>query len=305
MPKLSISPFRTLNENYAGIKTVESKTTGETLREGDYINKYSCDTKLGIRSICSINSPQLFKEVGLSKDSKLQLIVRGKSSMTRYNVYKESEIFNDSNAKELEIVLEIPAGMIADQFEIEYSICLFNAGTKNDEFAPKDKGSIIWKASRKFLLEGHGAMFPTTIENFTESQGGKNAAWRIDWKRTSLHGSPSRVRLILNGLNTSFINKVNPEDGTDQNEASSQLLYYGVAVALLEHASKSENATKLTNDKFEAGTLGSYLINFLNVYLKTRTGETNIGGILQKFRDDPETVKSILQSNLILTGLHD
>jgi hypothetical protein len=305
MPKLSISPFRTLNENYAGIDTEESKTTGEALREGDYINKYSCDTNLNIRSVCSINSPQLFNEIGLGKDTKLQLIVRGKSATTRYNTYKESDFFDGNSAKEIEIFLEIPAGKIADELEIEYSLYVFTSGSKNDEFAPKDKASIIWKASRKFLLEGHGAMFPTTIEDFTESQGGKNAAWRIDWKKTSLHGSPSRVRLILNGLNASFVNRVNPEDGTDPNEASSQILYYGVAVALLEYASKIDNATKLTNEKFEAGTLGSYLINFLNIYLKTRTGEADIGGILKKFRDEPETVKSILQSNLILSALHD
>lgn len=305
MPKLIISPFRTLDEDYLGIKITESKPNGEKICHGDFIKDYSSDQALTIKSTCNINCPQIFHELVLPRDARLQLIVRGRCPVTRYTIYKESESFNGVEVKDITIQLEIPAGKIAEALNIEYIISVYASGNGGDDFSPNMKASTVWKSVHKFLLEGYGSMFPTTIENFTEAQGGRSAAWRIDWKKTSLYGSPSRVRLILNGLNTSFINKVNPADGIEQDAASSQLLYYGVALALLEHASRKDNADKLRTEKFEKRTLGSYLINFLTVYLKTNIGDTNIGNILEMYKNDPEAVKSILQSNLKLSAIHD
>lgn len=303
MAKLIISPFRTLNEEYLGIKVSEYKISGEILHDGDFIKDYSSDTPLSIKSVFGINCEQVYRELVLPKDAILQLIVRCKCTTTRYTIYKESDPFNGMQAKEISMHLEIPAGKIAEALYVEYSLCVNKPGNGGDEFSPSKVASTIWRTNRKFLLEGFGSMFPTTIENFTEAQGGKKAAWRIDWKKTSLYGSPSKVRLILNGLNTNFIQKINPEEGVEQDKASAQLLYYGVAVSLLEHASRNDNAEKLRNEKFEERTLGSYLINFLTVYLKTNTGDTNIGNILDRYKNDPETVRSILQSNL--SKLHD
>jgi len=305
MPKLIISPFRTLDEDYLGIQVTESKISGEKICHGDFIKDYSSDRPLSIKSLCSINCPQVFLELGLPRDAKLQLIVRGKCPTTRYTIYKESAPFNGTEVKDITINLEVPAGKIAESLNVGYTISLHSPGNGGDDFSASKKASTVWKTDHKFLLEGHGSMFPTTIENFTEAHGGRKASWRIDWKKTSLYGSPSKVRLILNGLNTSFIKKVNPEEGIEQDAASSQLLHYGVAIALLEHACRKDNAEKLRTEKFGERTLGSYLLNFLTVYLKTNTGDADIKSIFEKYKNDPESVRSILQSNLKLPALNE
>jgi hypothetical protein len=129
------------------------------------------------------------------------------------------------------------------------------------------------------------------------------AAWRLDWSRTSLHGSPSRVRLVLNNLNKGFINRIDPPGEANPDTTAMQLLYYGVALSLLEYTVKY--SAELSREMFEEGTLGQYLIRFISLHFSTPYGPTSASNIAKRYEDNPEAVKSFLQSRLNLPAIID
>jgi hypothetical protein len=303
MPKISASPFNTLPADFAGVSIEATRGTDEKVRPNDFVKGYTCDRPLAFQITASISCPDIFELLELSKDARIVFVARGRCKTTRFTISEHSAPLDGAKGRDVKIGLTIPAGMIAEQLSLEYFICLDKKGAKNEDFTPQQQASILWERKERYFLEGLGAMFPTTMEEFKDSEGGKLAAWRVDWSKTSLHGSPSRVRLVLNSLNKSFIHRIDPPGEGNPDETAMQMLYHGVALSLLEHAVR--NADDLAREKYEEGTLGQYIQKFLNLHFGINYTAVSASSLAKRYQDNPEIVKAILQSKLPLTALHD
>ena len=303
MPKISASPFNTLPADFSGVSVEVTKGTEGKVRAKDFVKGYTCDRPLTFHIAASISCPDIFELLELHKDARLVFVARGRCKSTRFTISERSEALDGAKGRDVKFDLTLPAGMIAEQLLLEFFICLQKKGTKNEDFTPQLHASILWEHKERYYLEGLGAMFPTTMEEFKESEGGKLAAWRVDWSKTSLHGSPSRVRLVLNSLNKSFINRIDPPGEGNPDETAMQMLYHGVALSLLEHAVK--NADDLAREKYDEGTLGQYMTKFLNLHFGINYAAVSPASIAKRYQDNPEIVKAVLQSKLPLTALHD
>jgi hypothetical protein len=303
MPKISASPFNTLPADFTGVSIEVTRGTDEKVRPNDFVKGYTCDRPLVFQFMASISCPDIFELLELSKDARIAFVVRGRCKTTRFTISEQSAPLDGAKGRDVKIGLTIPAGMIAEQLFLEYFICLEKKGSKNEDFTPQQHASILWERKERYFLEGLGAMFPTTMEEFKDSEGGKSAAWRVDWSKTSLHGSPSRVRLVLNSLNKSFIQRIDPPGEGNPDETAMQMLYHGVALSLLEHAVR--NADDLTREKYAEGTLGQYIQKFLNLHFGINYTGVSASSLAKRYQDNPEIVKAILQSKLPLTALHD
>lgn len=303
MPKISASPFRTLPADFSGIEVDVTRSNNEKVLPNEFVKDYTCDRPLTFNVAASISCTDIFEQLELHKDARLVFVARGRCKSTRYTVSERSQPLDGTKGRDVAICLTLPAGMIAEQLTLEFFVCLDKKGTKNDDFTPQVHASILWESKVRYYLEGLGAMFPTTMEEFKESEGGKLAAWRIDWSKTSLQGSPSRVRLVLNSLNKAFINRIDPPGEANPDITAMQLLYYGVALSLLEYTVK--HATELSRENYEEGTLGQYLIRFITLHFGTAFGPTSASSIAKRYTDNPEVVKAVLQSRLTLATLHD
>lgn len=303
MPKINASPFHTLPADFAGVSVEVTRGADEKVRAKDFVKGYTCDRPLTFTVAASISIPDIFELLELNSDARLVFVARGRCKSTRFTISERSEPLNGTRGKDVKFELTIPAGMIAEQLSLEFFICLEKKGTANEDFTPQQHASILWEQKERYYLEGLGAMFPTTMEEFRDSEGGKFAAWRVDWSKTSLHGSPSRVRLVLNSLNKSFINRIDPPGEGNPDETAMQMLYHGVALSLLEHAVK--NADDLSREKYDDGTLGQYMTKFLNLHFGVNNTAVSPASIAKRYQENPEVVKAILQSKLPLTALHD
>jgi hypothetical protein len=296
MPSLSYSPFRTLSEGSPLIATTEKLDDGRLLERNGFVTSYTCDRETCITATANIHASDIFKLLGLSDNSLVALISRADCPKTMYMTSSQSSPFDASKNGDVEVRIVIPKGMIADTLFISYSLVLIESKPSKYTHAAELIGDILWEKSVKFLLEGSGSMFPTSVVEFPPNDGGKLSAWKVDWSRTSLHGSPSRVRLLLNGNNPEFINRVDPENNKEPDKGAIELLHYGVACSILEHAYRKEE--ELSGDSFESGTLGDFIHRFFSAHFKQDGSPIGTDNVLKRFHQDPESVRSILQANL-------
>lgn len=296
MAKISISPFKTLNEDCPAIKVNESLDSGIKLERNEFVKGYTCENDINIQIHTNILASVVFSLLGLPTESLIIFIARARSPNTMFMVSAQSQPFNSNFSGDRIVRLIIPKGMVANTLHIDYSLVLLSPGITQNANIAKDVGDVLWESSAKFLLEGTGSMFPISTVNFSPYDGGKQGAWRLDWSRTSLHGSPSKVRLLLNGLNKDFVNQINPDNDEEPNEVLINMLYYSVACSILEYAVKNED--EIRKGEFEEGTLGDFIIRFLNSHFKINGQPCGKDNVISRYNDDPEGVRALLQSNL-------
>ena len=296
MAKISISPFKTLSEDCPAIKVNESLESGAKLERNEFVKGYTCENDINIKIHANIFGSEVFDLLGLPSESLIILIARARSPNTMFMVSAQSQPFNSNFSGDLIVSLLVPKGMVANTLHIDYSLVLLSPTKTKILNTAKEVGDILWESSAKFLLEGTGSMFPISTVDFSFYEGGKQGAWRLDWSRTSLHGSPSKVRLLLNGLNKDFINQINPENSGEPNQDLINMLYYSVACSILEYAVKNED--EIRKSEFEEGTLGDCIIRFLNSHFKIYGQPTGKDNVISRYIDDPEGVRALLQSNL-------
>ncbi|NBY41801.1 MAG: hypothetical protein EBQ49_00515 [Verrucomicrobia bacterium] len=296
MAKISISPFKTLSEDCPVIQVNESLESGYKLERNEFVKGYTCENDINIKIHANILASAVFDLLGLPNESLIIFIARARSPNTMFMCSAQSQPFNSNFSGDIIVNLLVPKGMVANTLHIDYSLVLLSPTKTKILNTAKDVGDILWESSAKFLLEGTGSMFPISTVDFSIYEGGKQGAWRLDWSRTSLHGSPSKVRLLLNGLNKDFINQINPENSGEPNQYLINMLYYSVACSILEYAVKNEE--EIRKSEFELGTLGDFIIRFLNSHFKINGQPTGKDNVISRYIDDPEGVRALLQSNL-------
>jgi len=296
MANLNLSPFKTLNEECPAIRVSEALENGKAISRNDFIIGYTCDDDLQIKATANVFGSTIFELLGLPPNSLITLVARARCPQTMFMTGSQSEPFDRRKSGDIQVQIKIPKGMVADTLYIDYSLVLFETENASDDNAAKSVGDMLWETSVKFLLEGTGSMFPTTTVDFSSQDGGRAAAWKIDWSRTSLHGSPSRVRLLLNGKNTEFISNVNPENQSEPDQGAMDLLYYGVACSILDYASRNED--DICKESFEKGTLGEFIQRFFIAHFKSDGQPLGTANVLKRYKDDPEGVRAILQAHL-------
>lgn len=86
--------------------------------------------------------------------------------------------------------------------EIEFSLILHLLGRPKhvlDRLSPSEDGAILWRSSRKVLIEGEAARFPVEGRAFSSSSLPGGAPWFLDWTATNLEDPLlGGVRLLLN-----------------------------------------------------------------------------------------------------------
>lgn len=301
MAKISISPFLTLHENSAAIKVTEAKANGTVMPRNSFIDGYTADTELRIRVNIDLDAPHIYEQLGISKRSLLVFVTTARSPKTYFNGCHSSDTMdgNFSGTKSFEIL--IPAGMVADTLTLEHSLVLHSATSKGEALSAEEPSSIVWQTNAKFLLEGTGSMFPITMAEFSDFEGGKYAAWRVDWSKASLFGAPSRVRLLINSRNQGFVKRISPEGDALADQGSLDTLHLGVAQSILRFAAKNER--ELAANEYPEGSLGFYIRRFLLTYMRQDGNPLSVENALSIFNDSPETAMAILQSNLSLPTL--
>jgi hypothetical protein len=302
MSKITVSPFKTLNSECPAIKVIETLEDGKALKRNEFIKGYTCDSELRIKVMANVLASTIFELLGLASNSLVTIVVRARCPSTMYMTGAQSQPFDKKKSGDIQTLLTIPKGMIADMLYVDYSLVLLKAGKSADENAAQHPGDTLWDASVKFLLEGTGSMFPTTTVDFPHQDGGKASAWKLDWSRTSLHGSPTRVRLLLNGRNTGFISRVNPDNNNEPDQAAIDLLYYGAACSILEYASRNED--DISKETFEKGTLGDFIQRFFVAHFKVDGQPLGTANVLKRYKDDPEGVRALLQAHLPIQAIH-
>jgi hypothetical protein len=301
MADFNLSPFKTLSEECPAIKVSEAFGDGKSLTRNEFIKGYTCDHDLQIIAKANVVGSTIFDLLGLGQKSIVTLVARARCPKTMFMTGAQSQPFDKGKSGNIDTVIKIPKGMVADTLFIDYSLVLVECDKTSDENSAKYPGDTLWETSAKFLLEGTGSMFPTTTVEFTGQDGGRQAAWKIDWSRTSLHGSPSRVRLLLNGKNSEFITLVNPENNSEPDQGAIDLLYYGAACSILEYASRNED--DVCRENFEEGTLGDFIQRFFLAHFKSDGQPLGTANVLKRFKDDPEGVRAVLQAHLPLSSI--
>lgn len=296
MATLSLSPFRTLSQNCPAIKILETFEDGKPLARSEFIKGYTCDRELRIKATANVLGSVIFDLLGLGSSSLVTIVARARCPSTMFMTGAQSQPFDKNKTGDIHTVISIPKGMIADTLFIDYSLVLIEAKKTTEANSAKTPGDNLWETSAKFMLEGTGSMFPTTTVDFPAQDGGRLAAWKVDWSRTSLHGSPSRVRLLLNGRNTEFINRVNPDNNSEPDQAAIDLLYYGVACSILEFASRYED--DLCKEVFEKGTLGEFIQRYFIAHFKSDGNPLGTANVLKRYKEDSEGVRATLQAHL-------
>lgn len=302
MSNLTLSPFKTLNPDCPAIKIIESLEDGKALKRNEFIKGYTCDSELRIKATANVFASTIFELLGLAPNSLVTVVARARCPSTMFMSGAQSQPFDKNKTGDINTIITIPKGKVAEMLYIDYSLVLLKADEAGDVNAAKHPGDNLWDASVKFLLEGTGSMFPTTTVDFPNQDGGKLSAWKLDWSRTSLHGSPTRVRLLLNGKNTGFVNRVNPDNTDEPDQAAIDLLYYGAACSILEYASRNED--DICKDTFEKGTLGEFIQRFFAAHFKIDGQPLGTDNVLKRYKDDPEGVRALLQAHLPIQAIH-
>lgn len=301
MAKINISPFLTLPDSSAAIKVTETKANGTAMPRNAFIDGYTADTELRIRVNIDLDAPHIYEQLGISRRSLLVFVTTVRSPKTYFNSCHSSDTIEGSFSGTKSFEILIPAGMVADTLTLEHSLVLHSANEKGEALSVEEPSSIVWQTNAKFLLEGTGSMFPITLTEFNDFEGGKYAAWRVDWSKVSLFGAPSRVRLLINSKNHGFVRRVSPEGDGLADPGSLEMLHLGVAESILRFAAK--NGRELAANEFPEGSLGSYIRRFLQTYMRQDGNPPNIDNALSIFSESPETALAILQSNLALPTL--
>jgi len=301
MANLTLSPFRTLSGDCPAIKIHEELDGGILLEKGAFIKGYTCDRELRIKATANVLGSTIFNLLGLANGSLVTLVARARCPKTMFMTGAQSQPFDHTKVGDINTVITIPKGMVAQAVYIDYSLVLLKPNRTGDANAAKSPGDVLWDSSVKFLLEGTGAMFPTSTVEFPNQDGGSLAAWKVDWSRTSLHGSPSRVRLLLNGKNEEFIGRVNPDNNKEPDQAAIDLLYYGVACSILEFASRHED--DICKESFDQGTLGEFIQRYFAAHFKSNGEPMGMANVLKRYKDEPEGVRAILQAHLPIQAI--
>lgn len=301
MAKLSVSPFLTLPESSSAVKVTETKANGSPLVSNEFIDGYTTDTELRIKINVDVDASHIFEILKLSRHSMLCFITTARSPKTYYNSSHSSDTIDEAFSGNRSLDIVIPAGLVADTLILEHSLVLHSAGAGDNPLSAKETSSIVWQTNTRFLLEGTGSMFPITMTEFNDFEGGKYAAWRVDWSKASLFGSPSRVRLLINSRNQGFVKRISPEGDGLADQGSLESLHLNVAESILRFAAK--NHKELSANQFPDGSLGTYVRRFLQTYMRNDSESVNIENAISTFMDSPETAMSILQSNLHLQTL--
>jgi len=301
MAKINISPFLTLAESSAAIKVTETKVNGTPMSRNAFIEGYTTDTELRFKVNADVDAAHVFEVLGLSKRSQLYFVTIVRSPRTYYNSCHTSDIMDGSFSGTKSFEILITPGQVADSLLLEHSLVLHSATSRENRLSADEPSSILWQMNAKFLLEGTGSMFPITMSEFNDFEGGKYAAWRVDWSKASLFGAPSRVRLLINSKNQGFVRRVSPEGDGLADPGSLETLHLGVAQSILRFAAK--NHKEIAAEEYPEGSLGSYIRRFLETYMRQGGIPLSIENALSMFKDSPETALAILQSNLALPTL--
>ena len=305
MAKSITAPYIVLEEvSPYLVATWKNTSDGKNPFDGTFLEAFTPTNIQELTVMFDIKPSRIWEALKLAPESEIALSASVLCPATR-RIFSAPNIVLKSNDKEglRSIALVVPEGVLSNYALFECRLVLANDTKPTDSLAARFKSSLLWKRTIKVQLEGSSPMFPVTAERFSSDHGGASAGWRMNWKRASLHSSPSKVRLITNSENTYFNTLIKTPSPDGLNPAHS-LLQYSVACSMLENICVrfAEDFRQIPAEELTEGTLGHNLIMFFKKFFYPQFA--TIADLIEAYKDNPELCRAILQSKVPGTLIH-
>jgi hypothetical protein len=267
------------------------------MADNDLIPDWDPNTNIGVSVAARVNRRGVLLDTGLDPTAPLALSLSWSSPMTSSSgVVRTSRLDADADVSEVVLSGDVP-GLELAKF-VAFALTLHLAESIRPEagsLSPWLVGSILWRESKIYYVEGDAARFPVETLDFSQSsQLPKNAAWYLDWNPNlpadSFLGS---VRLYLNTAHQ-HIQRLTAEQGPDEAElvVLRSILRTDVARQLISGALASE--AFLEGEEFEPGSVGSHIVSLIGQVFPERPIEQ----LAAEMRERPNHFEARMQSRL-------
>lgn len=137
--------------------------------------------------------------------------------------------------------------------------------------AAVDAGAVLWKSTRKVLIEGEAARFPVESRPFSSSLFPTQAPWFLEWTATNLDDP------LLGGVRL-FLNSEHPAAEQMMSESELGMLWrdfmrVDTATQLIRGCLSSDEFVSAPSS-FAEGSIGAHVNSLINVFLPNQTARS-------------------------------
>lgn len=149
----------------------------------------------------------------------------------------------------------VPGETLSHRLWLETTIVLESATNPKSRFAPRRRGSVLWRDIKDIRLEGTSPRFPMEIISFTDRFAGRpesTALWYLHWRPGEMHRDfGGAVRLFLNHDNEEFMARFVAGD-----TVTLQCTLANVISQMLEHALREDGLEHILADSEPTSVAG-------------------------------------------------
>jgi hypothetical protein len=272
-------------------RTMDGEAVPHTLQHWDV------STTLRLERRVTLDLDSLSASTGLV--SGVGLATRWRSDLTRMRQATAPTPLDVAAGGVVTTVLsvEVPGHRCGGKLELETMVVLTAVPEAAGPLSAKRVGSVLWRARDLYVLEGEGALFPTTDVDFNELRAlDPAAAWALEWSPDQLD-RPVRagVRLLLNSRCAPLMAALRADPDEPIARTTRSILYYDVARSLIQGALASEELHE-GSEEFEPDSVGRMLLDLLDMHWPG----TDARVLARRWRETPHRLEAELQAR---TGL--
>jgi hypothetical protein len=224
-------------------------------------------TDVSVEWPVSVDLHGVQQDCGLSGDAQIGISLSWRSDRT--NLRAANPVIAVADGENM-LRAVIPGPTLGGTLTIEVSLVLRRTDAAADRFAPSRPGTLLWRHSESFALEGAGGRFPTSITNFTTEgfPGGTAGLWYLEIIDTDLQAScTAALMLYLNSSHPSVQEMLGETEST-HNTPLMQFMLYDVYRQLMGVAYRDEEFDDRAS--YDKGSFGDILITLLRLFFPGR-----------------------------------
>ncbi|AXE37866.1 hypothetical protein [Acidipropionibacterium virtanenii] len=287
---MRVMPFRALQDDTLEEQVPRMWLRGKSFEAGEDISGWDYLTEMKVEGRLAYDPEELIVQSGLvgSELRRMTAVIRADCPATGERFSGLSRM--DLARHDVSLALEIPAGTVAEELEVQYEIVLNGPDSEaTSNRAAHLKGSRLYAGGRpyRFRLEGDGSLFPVEAVSFRGGEFPARSAWLIKFQGEDLIAPfMGSVRLFVNRDHP--VSKQLIDTGTGP---AKSVLMRDVLLQMLVTVASRQNDDEVLDD-FPQGSTGAVLDELCANYL-----DEPLQMAVNDIRETPYRVFSQLQES--------
>jgi hypothetical protein len=202
----------------------------------------------------------------------------------------------------LDAELTVPGAEIGQRLVIGMSLALGHPGQRPDPLAARLPGSMLWRDTRTFLIEGIAPRFPVEVTSFPADED--RAAWYLSIDPNFQQPLLGGVRLYLNRAHGPLMEALNAKQPGPGHRAIISALYFDVGRQMIIAALKNHEFLEMLREPrsgppYDEESTGRALWSLISMIANGR----NAGDLARLLDASPAEFERLLQHCLGLFEL--